>query len=114
MTDVSDTLKNRQGTHGDYHEQAELFAALWRTAQTGPKFRALTDQQMGGLLMVLHKSSRILCGNPNEPDHWHDIAGYATLVERDIVTHRKENSDGTDAVPRPSRAVWLPGDTQTE
>lgn len=112
MSDVSETLNNRQATHGDYHEQAELFDALLKTAQTGPKFHQLTSQERGGLVMILQKASRILSGNPHEPDHWHDIAGYATLVERDIHTYRKENTDGTDTgllgpiVPGPRGAPW--------
>lgn len=29
--------------------------------------------------MILTKISRIVSGNPSEPDHWDDIAGYAFL-----------------------------------
>jgi len=32
--------------------------------------------------MVVHKISRILNGNPNNIDSWHDIVGYASLVEK--------------------------------
>jgi len=112
MSDVSDTLKDRHRTHGDYHEHAELATALRRTMQTGKCWRALTNQEEDALLMIAVKISRILCGNPNEPDHWHDIAGYATLVERDILTHRTEDTDGTDhgilgpVVPGPDAAPW--------
>jgi hypothetical protein len=38
--------------------------------------------QREALDMILHKIARIVNGNPNETDHWHDIAGYATLVEQ--------------------------------
>lgn len=30
--------------------------------------------------MIAVKIARILVGDCNHPDHWHDIAGYATLV----------------------------------
>ena len=30
--------------------------------------------------MILHKIGRIVAGDEMEPDHWLDIAGYATLV----------------------------------
>lgn len=116
MSDVSDTLKNRHNTHGDYHEQAEFATALRHTMQTGKHWRTLTNQEEDALLMIVVKISRILCGNPNEPDHWHDIAGYATLVERDILTHRTEDTDGTDhgilgpVVPEPGPVLWRPGD----
>jgi len=35
-------------------------------------------------MMILNKLIRALY-TPNDPDHWKDIAGYATLVMNDIV-----------------------------
>jgi hypothetical protein len=34
--------------------------------------------------MILMKLARVIAGNPNEPDHWRDIAGYAELVVRSL------------------------------
>ena len=34
--------------------------------------------------MILHKIGRILNGDPNYADSWHDIAGYAKLVEDEL------------------------------
>lgn len=31
--------------------------------------------------MIAHKIARILNGDPNYADNWHDIAGYATLID---------------------------------
>ena len=31
--------------------------------------------------MIFHKIGRIVNGDPNYADSWHDIAGYAKLVE---------------------------------
>lgn len=112
MSDVSDTLKARNSTHGDYHEQAELAAALRHTMQSGKYWRKLTNQEEDALLMIAVKISRILTGNPHFEDSWHDIAGYATLVERDLQTHRKDGTDGTDTgllgpiVPSPNAGPW--------
>lgn len=33
--------------------------------------------------MIQHKIGRILNGDPAYADSWHDIAGYATLVEKE-------------------------------
>ncbi len=33
--------------------------------------------------MICLKISRIVTGDPEHPDNWHDIAGYATLAERE-------------------------------
>lgn len=35
----------------------------------------------GWLEMIAHKIARILNGDPNYADNWHDIAGYATLID---------------------------------
>jgi len=34
--------------------------------------------------MIAHKIARIINGDPNHLDSWHDIAGYATLVEQEL------------------------------
>jgi hypothetical protein len=34
--------------------------------------------------MICHKIGRILNGNPNNKDSWWDIAGYATLIVKQL------------------------------
>lgn len=43
----------------------------------------LTPTQLESLDMILHKCGRILSGDPNEPDHWRDIEGYARLANKE-------------------------------
>lgn len=40
----------------------------------------LAPDQRESLEMVMHKIARIINGDPNYADSWHDIAGYAKLV----------------------------------
>lgn len=40
----------------------------------------LAPDQAEALDMIAHKIGRILAGDPNYADSWHDIAGYAQLV----------------------------------
>jgi len=76
---IAKTLKQRQKTHGDFATHAaisqELKAVLWKH-----DFQGLAPDQCEALEMIAHKIARILNGNPDHHDHWHDIAGYATLV----------------------------------
>jgi hypothetical protein len=76
---IAKTLKQRQKTHGDFATHAaisqELKAVLWKH-----DFQGLSPDQCEALEMIAHKIARILNGNPDHHDHWHDIAGYATLV----------------------------------
>lgn len=76
---IDDTLNNRGNTHGDFTQNALISQQLKRIAYAhGGK---LNDQQAEALDMIFHKIARILAGDPNFKDHWHDIQGYAKLVE---------------------------------
>lgn len=81
VSEVRDTIVERTRTHGNYTMVAKLSQDLKSVARTG-KWDGLTDDQKETLDMILHKVARVLSGDPNHPDHWHDIAGYATLTER--------------------------------
>lgn len=49
------------------------------------EFQRLSPSQSFAVRMIVGKLARIVCGNQNEPDHWHDIAGYARLVEDELI-----------------------------
>jgi hypothetical protein len=74
-------LKTRAKTHGDFTELAAVAQALKTTIRSAPNWHNLPYHMREALEMDATKTARILCGNAYEPDHWHDKAGYATLVE---------------------------------
>lgn len=39
---------------------------------------------------ICMKLARIMSGNSFDPDHWHDIAGYSSLVVREIERREVE------------------------
>ena len=41
----------------------------------------LSPSQQESLEMIANKIARILNGDPNYAENWHDIAGYATLID---------------------------------
>lgn len=87
MTDVNATLNSRQSTHGDFVTNGLIMQTLKNDMRLfGVNWDKLDPHQAEALEMIQHKIGRILSGNPNEPDHWHDIAGYATLVENILRT----------------------------
>ena len=47
-----------------------------------PNWNKLSYDQKEALDMVAHKIGRILNGDPNYVDSWHDIVGYVSLVEK--------------------------------
>lgn len=91
MRPIDETLRERGKTHGDYHEQAEFAGALRDLFQTAGKWKALTRVEKDAALMIAVKLSRILTGNPHYADSWVDVAGYATLVVKDIEAYSVPN-----------------------
>lgn len=81
---IENTLDERQKTHGEFKEQASISQALRDIVRAQDNYGKLEDYQREALDMIMHKVARILNGNPNFSDHWHDIAGYATLVEKEL------------------------------
>ena len=81
---IQDTLKERGTTHGNYVDQSVLASTLLASFQSGANWRHLSPAQEQALIMMAIKISRILTGDPDHADSWHDIAGYASLVEQTI------------------------------
>lgn len=79
---VAQTLKQRKKTHGDYATWADLNQRLKADMRNSPNWENLSSTQKETLEMVQHKVSRVLCGDQDAADHWHDIAGYSTLQEK--------------------------------
>ena len=79
---MTDILDERENTHGDYYRVAMMAQSIKEAMCVGDNWEELDDLQRESLEMIASKIGRILSGNPHEVDHWRDIAGYATLIER--------------------------------
>jgi hypothetical protein len=81
-TDINALLAEREKTHGDYVLHAFITQDLKRVIRhhVADLDVKLDDDMQETLDMIAHKIGRIIAGNPAEPDHWRDIAGYAQLV----------------------------------
>lgn len=77
---VEGILCERQKTHGEFRTHAVMSQYLKDVMAD----KRLSSVQREGLEMIFHKIARILNGNPDYKDHWDDIAGYATLVSKEI------------------------------
>jgi len=78
--DINKTLNERQKTHGEFVNHANISQNLKFQLKQNSNWLHLQLDQKEALEMIMHKVARILNGNPDIHDHWHDIAGYATLV----------------------------------
>ena len=82
---ATDLIAERGKTHGDYAVHAQITQDIKKVLHGSPNWqytseRRLSPMQKETLEMTAHKIGRILAGDPEEPDHWADIAGYAELV----------------------------------
>ena len=77
---TTDLLQARQSTHGDFIDNAKNGQMLREAFRSSPQFAAMPAIHREALDQIAGKLSRILSGQSTYPDHWQDIAGYATLA----------------------------------
>ena len=82
MSNIDNTLNERGTRYGDFEDHADITQCLKAIMQATPNWDALKADQKEALEMVAHKIGRILNGDPDYIDSWHDIIGYVRLVEQ--------------------------------
>lgn len=81
LVGVDATLAERGTRYGTFTGHAKITQNIKRAMQDSPNWEKLDDDQREALEMTAHKIGRILNGDPNYADSWHDIIGYTRLVE---------------------------------
>ena len=92
VSSVQATLNERGNRYGDFTDHAQVAQDLQDLMRTS--FKAFDDNdnvlygweflnpvQRQALTVLADKIAQILVGDPNYADNWHDIQGYAKLVE---------------------------------
>ena len=85
---IENTLAERGNRYGDFTDHARICQQLKNTMYNANTdhglqltWEKLSDVQKQALEVIADKIARILSGDPNYADNWHDIQGYAKLVE---------------------------------
>ena len=78
---IDTILAERGKTYGDFKDGAEIIQQLKSIAHGTENWYGMEALQREALDMIFSKIGRILNGDPNHTDSWHDIIGYAKLVE---------------------------------
>jgi hypothetical protein len=84
---IDHTLIERGGRYGKFEGHAAITQDLkfiMKDFQGGDAWNRLNESQRESLEMIVHKIGRILNGDPNYDDSWVDIAGYATLIVKQL------------------------------
>ena len=84
MTNINDLLSEREETHGDFAEVAYTYKQFQSIITTRRNYWKISDSQRLALDMIAVKLSRLLCGDSNFSGHAEDIAGYATLIVKEL------------------------------
>lgn len=80
LAGIDATLAERGVRYGSFEGHARITQAIKAAMADSPNWAGLAPDQREALEMVAHKAGRILNGDPNFHDSWHDIVGYAKLV----------------------------------
>lgn len=85
MIDLNETLAERGARYGSFFEHA-LIAQSLQSVMRGTDaiptgWNGLAPDMQQALTTICDKIARILNGSPTYLDNWHDIQGYARLVE---------------------------------
>lgn len=78
---IEATLEARGSKYGKFIDHATTTQNIKRVFVGAKNYHLLQADQLEALDMIAHKIGRILEGDPNYADSWHDIAGYAKLVD---------------------------------
>lgn len=92
MSDIDETLAERGTRYGSFESHAAITQNIKGAMRRSPNWNKLAADQTECLEMIAHKIGRILNGDPNYHDSWHDIVGYTKLVaDRILETHVQGN-----------------------
>lgn len=82
---IASTLSERGQRYGSFRGHAAITWSIKNAMRSAGNWPKLNSSQREALDMIAHKIGRILNGDPNYADSWHDIAGYAKLVDDELT-----------------------------
>ena len=86
---VEDTLTERGKNYGDFTENADYAQRIKLVFRSSPQWEHTESYIRESLDLIASKIARLLSGDPYHVDGWHDIQGYAKLVEQRIKQRSK-------------------------
>lgn len=92
MPNIQDTIDTRETSYGLFATNAWISQRIKAAMHDSPNWKRIEEDKTEALEIIASKIGRLLSGDHNHIDSWHDIAGYATLVENRL---RKENESNS-------------------
>jgi hypothetical protein len=85
MADIDTTLAERGERYGLFYDHARISQNLKNAMSDSKNWKNLSSDKREALEIIAHKIARILNGDPEYHDSWHDIIGYTKLVADTLV-----------------------------
>ena len=85
MKDVTETLGLRENRYGEFRNVSATSQWLKDIMRGGASWNGMEHFMQESLDLIAYKLARIVNGDPFYDDSWHDIGGYAKLVEIEIA-----------------------------
>lgn len=89
MSDLNSTLETRGSVHGKFEDNAAITEQILAILRDSPNYHKLPPLVKVGTFHIVHKLARAMSGDWVHTDHWHDIEGYAKLIEDYVTPHEK-------------------------
>ena len=86
---VEKTLEERGARYGKFIDHAGFAQAIQDVCRSSPNWDTMRPDVRQCLTVISDKMARILNGDSEYTDNYHDIAGYAILVEKRIVSEQE-------------------------
>lgn len=93
---IAETLKERGARYGEFERHAAIAQGIQDAMRNTDGWAALAPDQKQALTVIADKIARMLNGDPSYIDNWHDIVGYATLVETRMQRDAMRDSVAND------------------
>ncbi len=84
MSELKETLEERKSVYGDYSKLSELRASIMTgiaNQYEAHHEKPMPEEDYLCITDIVNKLCRIAI-TPDHIDSWHDIAGYATIIEK--------------------------------
>lgn len=100
MIELQDTLVERGARYGAFEANASVAQELKEVVRDYSGWNELDPDQREAIDQIFAKISRIIVGDRYYIDNWHDIAGFAVLVENRIIRNNLVTPEKTPMPPR--------------
>lgn len=91
-TNIDQTIAQRGNRYGSFADNAAVCQGFKDYARQCPSWEAMSPDQREAFDNMFLKMGRILTGDPDYIDNWHDLQGYPALVEERLLLEKSQKS----------------------